>query len=102
MPPNQAVTLRTGGPEGVDISGASLPSGDIALVVLGGDVNPLHSSQMNASLQFQYNVSGDLIFIDKVIGSTRYRRSTWKNDYTGNQTIDVTKTWTFGGYTVVV
>ena len=78
-----------------------LPSGDNGLTVISSEVNPLHSSQMNATAQFQYNSSGDLIFIDKYIGATRYRKSTWKQDYTGNQTIDTTKVWTFGGWYIV-
>ena len=79
----------------------ALPSGDNSLVVVGGEVNPLHSSQMNATTQFQYNTSGDLIYIDKVIGITRYRRSTWKQNYTGSQVIDNTQTWTFGSWDIV-
>lgn len=78
-----------------------LPSGDFGLTVIPGDVNPLHSSQVNATVQFQYNTSGDLIYIDKVIGNTRYRRSTFKSDYTGSQTIDTTKVWTFGSWEIV-
>ena len=79
----------------------SLPSGDMALVTIPGEVAPLHSSQMNASTRLQYNASGDLIFIDKVVGNTLYRRSTWRASYTGNQTIDNNKTWTFGGWEIV-
>ena len=78
-----------------------LPSGDMALTAIPGEVNPLHSSQMNATTRFQYNVSGDMIYIDKVVGNTVYRRSTWKQNYTGPNTIDTSKTWTFGPWEVV-
>uniref|UniRef100_A0A6M3IQW7 Tail protein n=1 Tax=viral metagenome TaxID=1070528 RepID=A0A6M3IQW7_9ZZZZ len=78
-----------------------LPSGDNGIIVIGGEVNPLHSSQANSSVIFQYNTSGDLIYIDKRLAGVTYRRATWKNDYTGDQVIDTTKSWIFGSWLIV-
>ena len=90
-----SIQIQDGNAPG-EVNTRVLPSGDYGLVVVPGEVNPLHSSQMNVSTILHYNASGDLIFIDKRISGTTYRKSVWKTDYTGNQSIS--ESLTFGSY----
>ena len=73
-------------------------SGDYGVGTVEQEVTPLHKSKTNPTLSLQYNTSGDLIFIDKFINGTVFRKPVWKEDYTGDGNIDATKVWVFGAF----
>ena len=69
----------------------ALPSGDYGILVIPSEVNPLHRSQANPTVTLNYNASGDLISIDKIISGITYRQPVSDTTYTGGGVIVNTK-----------